>query len=276
MCKATAAVVQITSTPSVARNVQTVTRLLTQAASRGAGMVFLPEAADFMSPASSVFELSQPLERHSFLNAIRESARSLGLFVNVGIHERPPSSVSMEKGYNTNVVIAKDGSIISKYRKVHLFDVDLSPTGPKILESATTIPGTEIVAPVSTPIGKLGLQTCYDIRFAEPSNSLTRQGAELLAYPSAFAPHTGAAHWETLLKARAIENQCYVLGSAQSGEHFPSRSSYGRAMIVDPWGTIVAQCPQIATEKGKICFAEIDLGYLNKVRREMPMGWALK
>jgi len=156
---------------------------------------------------------------------------------------------------------------------MHLFDVDLSPTGPKILESATTIPGKDLVEPISTPIGKLGLQTCYDIRFSEASRSLAQQGAQLLTFPSAFAPHTGAAHWETLLKARAIENQCYVFGSAQIGEHFPGRKSYGRAMIVDPWGVIVAQCPEVATEEGKLCFAEIDLDYVMKVRKEMPMGW---
>ncbi|KAG8923390.1 Nitrilase [Tulasnella sp. 418] len=158
---------------------------------------------------------------------------------------------------------------------MNLFDVDLSPNGPTIKESDTTIRGTTLESPIpDTPVGNLGLQTCYDIRFSTGSQLLTsdaRYPATALTFPSAFAVHTGAAHWEVLLRARAIENQCYVFGSAQVGEHFPGRRSYGYAMIVDPWGTVVAQCPQTTSEP-QICVADIDLEVVRKVRREMPMG----
>jgi len=107
--------------------------------------------------------------------------------------------------------------------------------------------------PVQTPVGSLGLQTCFDLRFPQQSQDLVKAGAVSLSYPSAFTERTGAAHWEILLRARAIENQCYVFCSAQIGEHFPGRKTYGHAMIVDPWGTVVAQCPQVATPSVVLC-----------------------
>ncbi|XP_078061598.1 deaminated glutathione amidase-like [Mustelus asterias] len=135
-------------------------------------------------------------------------------------------------------------------------------------ESDFTIPGTGIEPPVSTPIGKLGLAICYDLRFPEISLVLTEAGAEILTFPSAFTVTTGLAHWEPLLRARAIETQCYVVAAAQTGKHNEKRTSYGHSMVVDPWGCVVAEC----NEGRDICYAEIDLQYLWDIRQDMPVS----
>uniref|UniRef100_A0A8D2J3T0 Nitrilase 1 n=1 Tax=Varanus komodoensis TaxID=61221 RepID=A0A8D2J3T0_VARKO len=161
---------------------------------------------------------------------------------------------------------AGSGAIVAAYRKTHLFDVELEGR-VSLQESAFTNPGPEIVPPVSTPAGKVGLAVCYDLRFPEMSLALAQAGAELLTYPSAFTVPTGCAHWEVLLRARAIETQSYVVAAAQTGKHHQRRSSYGHTMVVDPWGSIVAQCG----EGPGLCYAEIDLAYLRRVRQEMPV-----
>lgn len=270
-----AAVAQMTSTPDVSRNLTIAVDLIAKARAQGAAILFLPEASDFIAPASEVTKLSQTISDdgpNEFLDGLRSAAREAGIFVNAGLHELPQTQ-SPSRCYNTNVLISNEGAVTGTYRKMHLFDVDLAPNGPTIRESNTTIPGSDLVPPVPTPIGSLGLQTCFDVRFSEPSRLLTQAGAVALTFPSAFAERTGAAHWEVLLRARAIENQSYVFASAQIGEHFPGRRSYGYSMIVDPWGTVVAQCPQRDDPAGTLCFAEIDLDFVAKVRREMPMGW---
>lgn len=181
-----------------------------------------------------------------------------------------------ERVFNTHLMIDPCGVIKGRYEKLHLFDVDLKGSGgPTLLESQTTIPGRVLVPPIDTDVGKVGLLTCYDLRFPESSLLLRQQGAEILTYPSAFTIKTGQVHWEILLRARAIETQSYVLAPAQVGEHFPGRSSYGRAMMVDPWGTVVAECPETPSleeiETGSFGLAEIDLQKLDSVRMEMPL-----
>ncbi|NXL88432.1 NIT1 amidase, partial [Alectura lathami] len=158
------------------------------------------------------------------------------------------------------------GRMVAAYRKTHLCDVELEGR-VAMRESSFTNPGTEIVPPVSTPAGKLGLSICYDLRFPEISLALRHAGAEILTYPSAFTFPTGSAHWEALLRARAIECQCYVVAAAQTGRNHESRVSYGHTLVADPWGTVVAQCG----ESPGLCYAEIDLEYLRRVRREIPV-----
>jgi len=192
------------------------------------------------------------------------------------IHEAP-SEGEDKRCYNTNLLIDPTGNV-NAYRKIHLFDVDLAPLGPTLKESNTVIAGTTLLPPIpGTPVGDLGLQTCFDLRFPLPANKLASpefspHPATALTYPSAFTVKTGPPHWETLLRARAIENQCYVFASAQVGEHFPGRVSHGHALIIDPWGTVVAQCSPFVDPNGSLCYAEIDLDLVTKVRREMPMG----
>ena len=168
--------------------------------------------------------------------------------------------------HNTSVLFGPEGSILAAYRKIHLFDVAVPPD-VFFQESATVSPGSEPVV-VAMPLGRLGLTICYDLRFPELYRELGRRGAELLAVPSAFTLTTGKDHWEPLLRARAIENQCYILAPAQQGRHDDGglRHSWGHAMIVDPWGHVVA----LAADGPGIAVAEIDLARLRRVRQHLP------
>jgi deaminated glutathione amidase len=168
--------------------------------------------------------------------------------------------------YNTSVLLGKDGAILAAYRKMHLFDVDL-PGGPTYQESRFIQPGREVVAvPLPGTPFTAGLAICYDLRFPELFRALTAQGADLIFLPAAFTRQTGRDHWEVLLRARAIENQAYVAAPAQWGRHSKGRRSYGRALIVDPWGTVLAQAP----DAEGIILAELDHERLARLRREMP------
>ena len=171
-----------------------------------------------------------------------------------------------EKTSNTHLVISSSGDIVATYNKTHLFDVNI-PGAVSLCESAYVRPGTSLAAPVSTPLGSLGLGVCYDLRFAEQCQELAAAGAEILTFPSAFTVNTGMAHWEPLLRARAMETQCYVVAAAQTGRHNDKRSSYGHSMIVDPWGVVTAQCG----EGVGVATANIDLSYLARVRSNMPV-----
>ncbi|KAG8430942.1 hypothetical protein GDO86_019701, partial [Hymenochirus boettgeri] len=194
-------------------------------------------------------------------------ARDCGIWLSLGgFHERGPDWDTDRRICNSHIVLDSTGNIVSVYRKAHLFDVDLQ-SGVSLRESHSTLPGTELVRPISSPAGKVGLGVCYDLRFPELSLALAQGGAEILTYPSAFTVPTGLAHWEVLMRARAIETQCYVVAAAQTGNHNQKRTSYGHAMVVDPWGAVIAQCP----EGTGLCYAEIDIAYLERVRREMPV-----
>lgn len=236
--------------------------------------MFLPEGAslltatDFIAQADQAAALTRSSECAQFVRGMRDAARAHNVWISVGTHE---PSYEPVRAYNTQLLISSAGEIVSSYRKLHLFDVDLQG-GPTILESRTTVPGTRIEPPADTPLGRMGLQTCYDMRFAEPALALRARGAQLLTYPSAFAVRTGAAHWETLLRARAIETQCWVLAAAQVGAHPGStRVSWGHAMIVDPWGSVVAACSDTPPFAPTFCIANIDLEGLATVRAEMPL-----
>jgi predicted amidohydrolase len=169
-----------------------------------------------------------------------------------------------DKVRNACIYMRADGSIDTVYRKIHLFDVDL-PDGTKLLESQTVEPGSDTVV-AEAPFGKLGLSVCYDLRFPELYRRLVDAGAIALAIPSAFTLTTGKDHWHVLLRARAIEQQCYVLAAAQTGHHYGERRSYGHALIADPWGTVVAQCGQ---GEG-VAVAPIDPAFVDTVRRAVP------
>lgn len=181
-----------------------------------------------------------------------------------GIHEPAEN----EKVKNTLIWIDGGGEIIQRYQKLHLFDVEIKG-GPVLKESNIVEKGTYILPPFDTPVGRIGLTVCFDLRFPEISLALKRQKSEIITYPSAFTVPTGEAHWEVLLRARAIETQAYIVAAAQAGHHNEKRQSYGHSMIVSPWGEVVASLgdspePEIAT-------ADIDLDLVAKVRREMPL-----
>ncbi|KAI1315636.1 hypothetical protein EDD11_000589 [Mortierella claussenii] len=237
-----------------------------QASKEAAKMIFFPEASDFIgNPTAETIGLSHPLSPPGpFLESICAQAKQLGIWCSLGIHEQSPSPGRL---YNTHVLINDQGSIIESYRKIHLFDVNIQ-NGPKLMESQNTVAGDALVSPISTPAGKVGLGICYDLRFPELAMALRKKGADILTYPSAFTVKTGEAHWEVLLRSRAIETQSYVVAAAQVGQHSEKRFSYGHAMIVDPWGKVVAECDG---QGEGIAVAPVDLTVLNRIRVEMPV-----
>ena len=238
----------------------------------GAKALFLPEASDYIAPnAEASRSLCKPVQESEFVIGLQKEAKEHSLPISVGIHEPALN----QKVKNTSLWIDEAGSITQKYQKLHLFDVDIKD-GPQLKESDSVEQGKGILDPFVTPIGTVGLQICFDLRFPEPALALRARGAQILTYPSAFTVPTGrAGHWEVLLRARAIETQSYVVASAQVGVHDGEgkRRSYGHSMIVDPWGKIMAELGGEETfgGEGEIAFAEIDLEYLDKVRREVPL-----
>ena len=201
------------------------------------------------------------------MRGLQAEARKHGLPISVGIHEPTPAG---DKVRNTSVWIDGAGEIVQRYQKLHLFDVAIRD-GPQLQESRGVERGDAILPPFGTPVGALGMTICFDLRFPEISLALRRQGAQVLSFPSAFTVPTGEVHWEPLLRARAIETQSYVVAAAQVGWHNDTRRSHGHSMIVDPWGRVLAELggddmgPALLT-------ADVDLDYLEKVRREMPLA----
>jgi predicted amidohydrolase len=256
-----AAVVQMTSTTDVERNLAVAERLVTQAAERGARLVGLPENFAFLRSEGQVVPDAQALDG-PWVQRMAGLARRLGVTLLLGsLPEQVPGDTRVR---NTSVLLGPDGATIAAYRKIHLFDIDL-PGMEHLKESRSVLPGDEIVV-ADTPAGRLGLTICYDLRFPELYRALSSRGARVLCVPSAFTERTGKAHWEVLLRARAIENLAYLIAPAQVGHHGGGRSSHGQALIVDPWGLVVAQVP----DGEGIALAELDFARLERLRRELP------
>ena len=261
MSTALLAVGQMTSTADVEANLATCAALAKQAKERGAALLCLPENFAFMGAADGEsLKIMEPLEGALF-SRFRAIAKDHGLWVCFGGF---PEKADEGRHHNAHVVIDDQGAIRSVYRKLHLFDVQLGTSTYK--ESASVAPGKELVV-TDGPVGKLGLSICYDLRFPELYLALAERGAQVLLVPAAFTLTTGKEHWEALLRARAIETQCYVAAAAQTGRHNDKRDTFGHAMIVDPWGTVVAQC----RDGTGIAVAEVDLSFLESVRKRIPV-----
>jgi predicted amidohydrolase len=261
----TAAAAQLCATDDVAANLAVCRALAEEAARRGAELFALPECFGFLArrPGDRL-AVAEHLDRPGpIVEMVREIARRHGMWVIAG--GLPEASPEPGKTYNTCLVVDPSGETRAVYRKIHMFDVKI-PGRAELCESATTAAGSEVVA-VDTPLLRLGLSICYDVRFPELYRDLAAErGAEMLLVPSAFTAHTGEAHWHTLLRARAIENQCFVVAPAQHGRHSQARASYGHTLIVDPWGGVLAELP----EGDGVAVAEIDPALLARVRGEMP------
>ncbi|MCA9529753.1 MAG: carbon-nitrogen hydrolase family protein [Myxococcales bacterium] len=257
------AVAQITSTAEVAANLDAVDRTVRLAAAQGAEFVLVPECFAYLGPERGKLALVEPLpEGGPILARCQALARDAGVsLVLGGFWERGPEPT---RAFNACVHLRADGTVAAIYRKIHLFDVDLAD-GTRVVESDTLTPGDAIVT-TSTPFGPLGLSICYDLRFPELYRRLVERGAVALAVPAAFTLMTGKDHWEVLLRARAIESQAYVLAAGQTGRHFGTRVSYGHSMIIDPWGTVLAQCG----EGEGVAVATIEPSLVSRVRRQLP------
>jgi deaminated glutathione amidase len=255
-----AAAIQMSSTPDKEENLGTAERLIRSAVSSGADLVALPELWSCHGLEEVYKENAErvPGPTTDFLGAL---ARELGIYLLGGsILERDPSST---KTHNTSTFFGPDGGMSAVYRKIHLFDVKAPDR--EYLESGTVSPGTEIVT-AKAGFATIGLSVCYDVRFPELYRLLALRGAGVLAVPSAFTLQTGKDHWELLLRARAVENQAYVVAPAQWGRKADGRWTYGRSIIVDPWGTVLAQCP----DRDGFALASLDLDYLHRLREEFP------
>ena len=255
------AAAQMTSTADVERNLAIAESLVAQAAVRGAALVGLPENFAFLRSEGEPVPQPQPLDG-PWVQRMAALARELRITLLLG--SLPEAIPDAPRVYNTGVLLGPDGKTLARYRKMHLFDVDI-PGMQSLKESKAVAPGTELVV-AETACGRLGLSICYDLRFPELYRELVKRGAQLLAVPSAFTDRTGKDHWEPLLRARAIENLAYVFAPAQVGQHARGRFSYGHAMILDPWGSVLAQVP----EGEGVALAEIDLERLERLRRELP------
>jgi predicted amidohydrolase len=260
--KIRAAVVQLNSTADKSRNLEIAQQLVSQAAAAGAELVVLPELFNCLGPFPVILQQAETRDgRTSTL--MSQLAKQFGLHLCAGsICERTEDP---HRGFNTSIFYGPDGIALAKYRKIHLFDVDL-PGQVQICESSAMLAGDQVVT--CEAFGRtIGFATCYDLRFPELFRQLSSQNVELICFPSAFTKVTGAAHWHALLRARAIENQCYVLASNQVGKHTKQLESYGHSMIIDPWGNVIAE---LATESAAIAVAEIDFQQLVKVREILP------
>ena len=256
-----AAAVQMTSAAEVERNLDRSGRLVAAAAARGARLVGLPENFAFLRSEGEPVPEPQSLDG-PWTRRMADLARQHHLTLLLG--SLPEKVEGDTRVYNTSVLVGPDGTTLAAYRKIHLFDIDLP--GLEHLKESRSVRAGEAVVVADTPAGRIGLSICYDVRFPELYRRLTREGARVLAVPSAFTDRTGKDHWEVLLRARAIENLAYVFAPAQVGHHGRGRASHGHAMIVDPWGAVLAQ---VADGEG-IALAEIDFARQDRLRRELP------
>ena len=255
-----AAAVQLNSQEDKQRNLEVAERLVRDAARDGADLVCLPERWNLLGDSATILDGAEPLDGPS-LAAARSWASELGIHLLAGsIAERAEGH---ERLFNTSVLIGPDGEDVAAYRKIHMFDVEVE--GTTFRESDHDQPGEEIViAPLDDL--ELGLSVCYDLRFPELYRILAVRGARVIAVPSAFTVPTGRAHWEVLLRARAIENQAFVVAPDQIGKAPPHFESYGHSAIVDPWGVVLAMAPD------EECFvaADLDLAEQQRMREKLP------
>ncbi|KAB2010518.1 hypothetical protein ERO13_D10G216800v2 [Gossypium hirsutum] len=260
------AAVQMTSVNDLASNFSTCSRLVKEAASAGAKMICFPESFSFLGPKSEDSLLVAEALDGPIMQKYCSLAREYSIWLSLGGFQEKGHDAHLR---NTHVIVDDAGNIRSTYSKIHLFDVDV-PGGSTYRESSFTEPGKDIAA-VDSPIGRLGLTICYDLRFPEIYQQLRfNHDAQVILVPSAFTPVTGQAHWEILLRARAIETQCYVIASAQAGKHNKTRESYGDTLIIDPWGTVVGRLPDRLSTG--ITVADIDLSLIDSVRKKMPIA----
>lgn len=264
------AVIQLSSQDDVNANLARVRELVLEASRSGAELVALPENFAFMGAESKKLEIAERVDDDPsgpIMTALRLAARDARVWLVAG--GMPERSDDAERPFNTSLLFSTDGRLVSRYRKVHLFDVDL-PDGTKLLESGATTAGSEpVVSEISGRAGKpfgLGMTICYDLRFPELYRKLGERGVRIVTVPAAFTLTTGKDHWHVLLRARAIENQVFVLAPAQHGKHPGGRQTYGKSLIVDPWGDVLAQC----AEGEGFATARLDFGAQDRVRASLP------
>jgi len=264
------AAIQMVSTYDVDANLKMAEQLLRQAAEQGATFAALPENFAVLDTGKTLHWGEEEQQHQLFSRFVADMARTLNLWILAGTMPkriRPDgSAVEGDRVRAASILFNNQGDVVARYDKLHLFDVTVGDAQGQYRESAVFEPGTESLV-AATPFGTLGMTVCYDLRFPELYSSLRQQGADFITVPSAFTRRTGEAHWEALLRARAIETQCYVIAPDQGGEHSKTRATWGHSMIVDPWGVVLA-C--VDTGPG-VAIAEMDTDVIANIRNSMPV-----
>ena len=253
------AVIQLSSTQDPEENLQEIGAFVREAAERGAQAAALPECALYRGLEMERY--AQDVPGGAAVRRLAQLARETGLWLHCGsLYERAPQG---GRPYNCTLVIRPDGTLAGKYRKLHPFDVAV-PNGPAVRESDQIRPGEEIVTVDAGDLGTWGLSICYDLRFGELYRLMALEGAQVLFVPANFTLNTGRDHWEVLIRARAIENGCYVVAPGQFGPG-PEFPAFGRSMVADPWGNVFARAP----DRPGVILADIDLDYVDEIRRRV-------
>lgn len=258
------AAIQMASGPQVAANLESASRLIDLAADSGAKLVVLPENFAIMGMTEQDKLKVSEEEGHGHIqDFLSNQARSHGIWLVGGTV--PMKSDDPDRVYAASLLYDDQGKLVARYNKIHLFDVHLMDSDEHYAESETTLSGEDVIV-VDTPVGRLGMAVCYDLRFPELFRNMQSLGAEIFVLPSSFTAMTGHAHWESLIRARAIENLSYVVAPGQGGYHVNGRETYGHSMIVDPWGNVLNQ---LKSGTG-IVVADLDMARLNKIRNSFP------
>ncbi|MCP5070984.1 MAG: carbon-nitrogen hydrolase family protein [bacterium] len=255
-------IVQMRSTDDLEANLAAAETLVSEAARADASWIALPENFAYLRREGTPFPCAQGLDGE-ILGAAAGWAEQHGVWLLAGTI---PEAAGDGRVFNTSVLISPEGAQVAVYRKIHLFDVDLREQGGDPYQESASIAAGDAPVLAEASFGRIGLSVCYDPRFPELYRAYAKEGARFLTVPSAFARETGKDHWEVLLRARAIENQCFVLAPAQWGAHGPDRSSFGRAMIIDPWGLVLARAP----DRPCVVLADCDLEAQDRIRGALP------
>lgn len=259
MNKFLAAVVQMDSQSDKTKNLADAKAFIEEAAAHGVKLVLLPESFEYCG--TDAISIAEEVVTGECLKMISETAKAYNIWIHCGsMHEK--NEERPDHPYNTSLLVNPQGELVAKYRKVHLFDVDVT-NGPSVKESDKVAAGNELVDVDTKEVGHLGLSICYDMRFCEIYRMLTLRGANILCVPACFSLVTGKDHWEPILRTRAIENGCYLIAAGQIGIK-PIMPTYGKSMIIDPWGNVVAR----VSDRPGIAVAEIDLDYVESVRKQ--------
>lgn len=260
------ALVQTRTPATQAASVAHLEPLVREAASGGAKLIVTPEASNFLQKDRAAREdRLADQDADGLVTAARGWAQELGVWLLVGSAIVRSSHEGDDRAANRSILIDNGGQIAATYDKLHVYDVDL-PTGERWRESAAVRPG-DAAAVVDAPWARLGLTVCYDLRFPQLFRALAKAGAQIIAVPSAFTVPTGQAHWEVLLRARAIETGCFILAAAQGGRHEDGRETWGRSMVIDPWGAVIAR---LDNDEPGVLFAELDLSAVERARQAVP------
>ncbi|GAA0317680.1 carbon-nitrogen hydrolase family protein [Bacillus carboniphilus] len=255
------AAIQMNTKADKQENLQKAERFITKAAEDGAIFISLPEYFNFMGPDTEKVQNAEEIPGGETYQLLSSLAKKHGVYIHAGsILEK----YSDEKAYNTGFVVSPEGDVVAKYNKLHLFDIEIN--GMPAYKESNTIQAGESSATVELPFGKAGLSICYDLRFPELYREYALDGCNVLCIPAAFTQYTGMLAWEVLQRARAIENQCYVIAAGQFGSHAPGKACYGNSMIIDPWGTVIARAP----EGEGVIVAEIDPSTVKQARESVP------